>query len=193
MRPFTFTLSGIPRTKKNSSRIVRIKAKGGGRGFTKLLPSEAYEQWLEAVLLQGAQIRYQLQRAGYKLPITEEVGVKALVFRDRLSGDFTGFTQAIGDALHAPMFRFKCAACGNAQHEYSSLPTFCKNCGRTILLGKETRKGLGIILDDSQIAHFDGSRLFKDSARPRVEVTIAAFTESPVQVSLLADMGVEKW
>ncbi len=34
------------------------------------------------------------------------------------------------------------------------------------------RGGLGIILDDKQIQHWDGTRLDKDKGNPRIEVTV---------------------
>jgi hypothetical protein len=36
------------------------------------------------------------------------------------------------------------------------------------------RGGLGIVVDDKQIAHWDGSRLDKDKGNPRIEVEITA-------------------
>ena len=51
--------------------------------------------------------------------------------------------------------------------------------------GKQARKGLGIIADDVQVRSLDGSRLLKDSARPRVEITISTFDEEPIQESML--------
>ena len=47
---------------------------------------------------------------------------------------------------------------------------------------KLIRKGAGIIEDDVQIVSWDGSRLAKDAARPRIEVTV--FVVEPEQAAL---------
>ncbi len=78
---------GAPRTKKNSSRVVKA-----GR-FTKVLPSEAYERW-EAMALPQMRIA----RAG-RPPITEDVNVRAVFYRDAARGDAVGYYQALADAL----------------------------------------------------------------------------------------------
>ena len=192
MRPISFTLSSPPRTKKNSGRIIHIKGKSGGQGFTKLLPSEAYEEWLDCVLLQGAQIRYALQRSGHKLPITSPVSVRALVFRQADTGDTNGFYQAIADALHSPEYRFSCKCGARAQTEYAANPALCRTCGQLIRIGKQSRKGLGILQDDSQIQSWDGSRLYVDRANPRVQIEISAFTEV-LQQDVLEFAGAERW
>lgn len=122
-----FTIAAWPpRTKKNSSRVVKV-----GR-FTKVLPSKAFCDWQDAALLEAIQTKFSLARYGVRLPITCGVQVRALVFREASIGDAVGFYQAIGDFLQAA----------------------------------------GIIANDRQIVHWDGSRLLKDSARPRVEVEI---------------------
>lgn len=122
-----FTIAAWPpRTKKNSSRVVKV-----GR-FTKVLPSKAFCDWQDAALLEAIQTKFSLARFGVRLPITCGVQVRALVFREASIGDAVGFYQAIGDFLQAA----------------------------------------GIIANDRQIVHFDGSRLLKDSARPRIEIEI---------------------
>lgn len=104
-----FTISGPPRTKKNSSRIVTIPFKGGKRcpccgrvdGFPKLLPSKAYEEWEGFALEQCLRIKAKLRQRGIELPIAGLVSIEALIYREQLSGDTVGFYQAIGDMLQA--------------------------------------------------------------------------------------------
>lgn len=181
-----FTIGGPPRTKKTSSRIVQIPAKGTRRsmsedgainfiyenipdgcgqaqlaaairkafergfaaaksGFPRLLPSEAHEEWFTRAMQQSPIIRQRLIRAGIDIPIRDRINVRALFFRDAERGDLTGYMQALADWLQEP------------QH---------KN-------GKTTRNGAGIIGNDSQIASWDGTRMLKDAAAPRIEVQIS--------------------
>lgn len=141
----TFSITGAPRTKKTSNRIIQIKAKGGGRGFTKILPSEAHEAWFKGAMLQAGEIRRALTDAGLELPIQGDVNISAIFYRERAAGDLTGFMQALADFLQEP---------------------------RVNESGKTTRHGAGVLRDDVQIVSWDGSRLSKDSACPRIEVRI---------------------
>lgn len=147
-----------PRTKKNHPQIIpRLK-------HPVLVPSEQYTAWLKGVVRSGAAIRAQLADAGVSLPIDGPVSIAATVYRDRNVGDWTGFVDAIADALQAP--QWKCEECGQKfdlppgrwQHHHPR--------------GKKVREGLGIISDDRLIQHWDGTRLDKDSKRPRVELEI---------------------
>lgn len=140
------TIPVAPRTKKTSNRIVQIKAKGGGRGFTKILPSEAHEVWFKEAMTYAAAIRGQLNCAGVTLPLTGSLEVCATFYRDRASGDLLGYEQAFADWLQEPKTNDK---------------------------GKLVRKGAGLIRDDVQIVSWDGSRLRKDAACPRIEATIS--------------------
>lgn len=93
-------LPGIPRTKKTHQRIVRF---GRRKEFVKVLPSEAYMEWLAALLRYGPQMRAQaVHAAGVAFPIRGPVEINAQIYRDADRGDLCGFLQAIGDALQAP-------------------------------------------------------------------------------------------
>lgn len=100
-----FVIRAIPRTKKNSQRIVsmgkqcRVCGKRGG--FPKVLPSLAYEEWLESALVQCHGIRQALTNWGAVLPIEAPVGIEAHIYRDRNVGDLSNFLEAIGDMLQA--------------------------------------------------------------------------------------------
>lgn len=112
--------------------------------FTKVLPSAAHQRWFADAMQQAPQIRRRILSFGHTLPVLRPVAVKALFYRRQSSGDLTGFLQALGDFLQAPR-----------QHN-----------------GRTTRNGAGIIDDDKQIQSWDGSRLLKDAAFPRIEVSI---------------------
>jgi hypothetical protein len=151
-----FTLRAhAPRTKKTHQRIVQIKAKGGGRGFTKVLPSEAHEAWFKATLQECLVITAELRRQ-IELPIAHDLNCAALFYRDANTGDAVGYYQALADILQEQIVKD----------------------------GKVRRKGAGIILDDRQIVQWDGSRLLKDAADPRIEVTLTVVKEQPVSREL---------
>lgn len=113
---------GAPRTKKNSSSIVRA----GGKGRMRIIPSEAYRRW-ESVAVPQMRIYW----SGRK-PINWPVNVRAVFYRDANRGDAVGYYQALADALEKA----------------------------------------GVVVNDKWIWSWDGSRMEKDSDRPRVEVEI---------------------
>jgi len=80
--PITFTVFGIPRTKKTSNRIVWV------RGKPKVLPSLAWEKWVETcVIVPSTPVPYR------------EYNVTALFYRDALRGDSHGYYQGLADLL----------------------------------------------------------------------------------------------
>ena len=83
---FSAVISGPPRTKKNSSRIIRA-----GK-FPRILPSAAYAEWNASAVLQ---LRKQFRGA----PITENVNCRAIILREKAAGDAVGFYQALADTL----------------------------------------------------------------------------------------------
>lgn len=87
--PLTFVLTGAPRTKKNSGRIVRA-----GK-FPRLLPSATFCEWNALVQPQLMLLRSMT----HGLPFRGPVNVKALFLRDADRGDACGFYQALADAL----------------------------------------------------------------------------------------------
>ena len=187
-----FVLAGAVRTKKTSLRVATIPGKkdadgNRGKGFTKILPSEAFEKWLDVVVLQGPRIRMELQKQGAKLPFRNPISLKMLFYRDRDTGDLCGFEQAVQDALQVPLYRFPCSNCNKATMAEAP-PARCSTCGIPLHQGKQARKGLGIIADDVLVRSKDGSRLLKDATRPRVEIEISEFLEVPVQADGLFDV-----
>jgi hypothetical protein len=183
---FSFTLIGRtpdggpspPRTKKNSPMIVR------GMKHPVLLPSQAYTDWLRDILKSRQAIHEALVAQGATLPIRDTVSVRAIISRDRNVGDWLGFMQAVGDALQCSIYRCQRAICG--MKFYAAPVGKVCGCGSPV---KQTRKGLGVIVDDKQIAFFAGVPLELDRVNPRVEIELAVL-ESP-QASLFADVDEE--
>lgn len=165
-RAFSFTLLGAPRTKKTSNRIVQIKGKNGARGFTKILPSEAHEDWFKVAMTYAPAIRQQLVKSGAVLPLSGFIEVSATFYRERDSGDLLGYMQAIADWMQAP---------------------------KTNDQGKLVRKGAGIICDDVQIRSWDGTRLSKDAACPRIEVAFRVVADAQPKPGDLFASPEDKW
>jgi hypothetical protein len=207
MKPITVTLPGPPRTKKNRPNIFPIISaegirnlieklkraqeleKGGHREAVRALmaeimfsvqPSPDYKEWFDEMYLLRNDLVDQCKAAGFQIPFTEPVGIKALFYRDRLTGDFDGYTAALADMIQSDQWR--CKACRKKTFRIAD----CPHCGAKVCFLEHCRKGLGLIQDDKQIAHWDGTRLKKDAINPRVELTISLYDDGrPVQRGLL--------
>jgi Holliday junction resolvase RusA-like endonuclease len=91
--PFTFTILGPPRTKKNSGQVLcPFKSRNLNRHV--VLPSEAWKEWNEFAQKQLYKVRSRLPRA-YDNP----VNVAAIFYRHAHVGDAAGFYQALSDTL----------------------------------------------------------------------------------------------
>lgn len=159
MKVVCLVLPGPPRTKKTSNRIVGIGRPCrmcGKKEHQKVMPSDAHEEWFATMMTYAPAVRSQIVAQGLDIPIEYPVAVRALVYRDANQGDFTGYANAIGDLLQAPRFKD----------------------------GKTTREGLGIIDDDRQIQHWDGTRLLKDASNPRIEIELTILEEWATQQEL---------
>jgi hypothetical protein len=200
--PIHIVLPSAPVTKKNSPRVMpMISMKGikaliaelaratSHKDCVKILmrsisisvqPSENYIEWFDRQYLMRASLHSQLAAAGVRLPIMEPVAIKALIYREALRGDWTGYVDAIGDAIQADVWQ-----CQECKKKTITLAN-CPHCGASIARMRQARRGLGIIADDKQIVHWDGSRLLKDSQRPRIELTIETLRATP-QASLFAN------
>jgi len=91
-------IDGVPRTAKNSQRIAMNKKTG--KRF--IIAGKSAGTWGESavgqLMEQYAHLRHRAKgTTGYS--ITEDVHVKALIYRDRRTGDLDNFQHAIGDAL----------------------------------------------------------------------------------------------
>lgn len=107
-------------------------------------------------------IRRESQRTGVELPIVGDIAVRATFYRDRSSGDLLGYEQALADFLQEPIYRMD------------------KKTGKP----KIARDGAGVIRDDVQIVSWDGSRLMKDAANPRIEVAIEVVLDRAIPLGL---------
>lgn len=94
-RIFNFTIPGPPRTKKTHSRIITRRGTVR-RQSPLLLPSEQFIEWNQAAQMHLARIR---AASLVPLPIRELVNVRALFYREALTGDAVGYYQALADAL----------------------------------------------------------------------------------------------
>lgn len=83
------TIPGIPRTKKNSQRVVPR----GGRHIP--LPSKAWEEWA-ADAVPKLQFWAQQMRLA---PLARPLNCAALFYRDANRGDAAGFYQGLADIL----------------------------------------------------------------------------------------------
>lgn len=175
MAVYRITLAGSPpRTKKNSPQIIRF----GKTARPVLVPSEAYLAWFRDVLTLKTSIHSQLDC----LPIAEPVSIAAAIYRDAERGDWTGYVDAIADAIQTDVWQCQADKC-KAKTISLRVPVACPQCGERLRI-KHTRKGLAIILDDSQIVHWDGTRLLTDPTRPRVELTITTIPPQQQELSL---------
>ena len=124
-----FTIAGAPRSKGNSTMLVRA----GKSGRPVQLQSKQYRRWYASAAAQALAVKMRLRLDhGVTLPIAQPVRVAAVFYRDRASGDLDNYEKGLGD--------------------------FLQRCG--------------FVANDRLIASWDGSRLDKDAAKPRVEVTL---------------------
>jgi hypothetical protein len=196
MKQLRFTLLVRPTTKKTSNRIAGMGKRChscGKSSIQRVLPSEQFEEFEKTALVLGMQIIPKLRQAGAVLPITKPVHIKALFYRDRDAGDWTGFTNALADVLQGERYTVECPKCkrgrkiGMETLQGGQFRLECLGCGHewtgNAMQAKLSRRGLGIIADDELIEHWDGTRLLLDKARPRIEIEINIIP--PVQGELL--------
>ena len=94
---YRFTLYGAPRTKKTSNQASRTgkhcpKCKLG-TGMVRVFPSAQFRKWQEECA------SYVSTKPELNLALSKPLGMCALVYRDRASGDFVGYMQGISDVL----------------------------------------------------------------------------------------------
>ena len=91
-------IEGIPRTAKNSQRIFRNKRTGAAF----IVAGKSAESWgaqaVRQLIEQYSNLRHRANHTA-DCRITQDVHVKALIYRDRRVGDLDNFEHAIGDAL----------------------------------------------------------------------------------------------
>lgn len=90
-----FSILGDPRTKKNHTRIIRV------RGVPRIVQAESHDAWAQSAQLQ-LQAQWSAQRPrgmGDGLPDDNPKNLRALVYRDRAVGDLGNYLAAICDVL----------------------------------------------------------------------------------------------
>ncbi len=91
---FRFTVTGAPRTKKNSGQMVPAISQAG-KAFVRVVPSEAYRKWHKQ-----AEPQLQVFKIQQRIPaIDTPVNVAAIFYRDVDTGDAVGYYQGLADAL----------------------------------------------------------------------------------------------
>ena len=167
-----FTLPVVPRTKKTSNRIIGMGRRCnccGKHEIQRVMPSEQFEALLADCLWLASQVKDLIEKAspGIQLPLVDPVHCCAQFYRDADAGDPLGYEQALGDILQAPRWKCSKRGCGKIARAGEDC-----SCGALWGTMKESRKGMGIIDDDVQIRHWDGTRLHVDTARPRIEIVL---------------------
>lgn len=90
-----FVINGRPVTKKNSQRIMRGK---NGQPF--VAQSVNAKTWEENAIIQlRTQLYHARQRGPVAAPLGIPVNLRALVYRERATGDLGNFLSAVCDAL----------------------------------------------------------------------------------------------
>lgn len=82
------TIIGAPRTKKNSQRIMRGR---GGRPF--VAQSAQHDAWAGPAILQLRA------RWGLRTPLDGHINLRALIYRERATGDLGNYLAAVCDVL----------------------------------------------------------------------------------------------
>jgi Holliday junction resolvase RusA-like endonuclease len=89
-----FVILGPPVTKKNSQQIA-VNKKTGARF---VVQSEKQKKWSKSA---KEQLRWQFRVGQFPCAITDPVNVKAIVYRERATGDLLNYLAAVSDALEA--------------------------------------------------------------------------------------------
>jgi hypothetical protein len=111
-------------------------------------------KWFKEAMRSVPQIKAWARQNGVELPMKGQVWVKAIFYLENaIQGDLTGYEQALADWLQAPKINF------------DAKPP------------RMTRDGAGIIVDDKNIASWDGSRVRIDRQNPRIEIEIRPYQE----------------
>lgn len=95
MTTYHLTVTGAPRTKKTSNRLVKV-----GR-FRKVLPSKAWEHWVKHARVQGTMDATDMtwHYTERMLPLAVPLHITAIFYRDARRGDLVGYMQGLADLL----------------------------------------------------------------------------------------------
>lgn len=152
-RPLRLVLSDAPRTKKTHNRIISIGAKcrACGRGTPRVMPSEQWTAWSDRIVPLLRAALFQLLRGS----ALSRVGTGPLVYVEA-SGDFAG---AIARPVNCAAIFYRDRAAGDSHGFYQGLADVLQEAD--------------VVADDKWIVSWDGSRLDKDAAQPRVELVLS--------------------
>lgn len=152
---FRLVILGAPRTKKTSNRLGWRYSRALGKKVRVILPSAAWSQWAKGATIIVREIgrscsgTYFIHGRGKKLC----PGVYTYE-----GSFFLGLRPLTTARLRCIAKFYRQSLTGDASGYYQGLGD---------LLEKR-----GVIANDSQIADWNGSELLKDSACPRVELTL---------------------
>ncbi len=165
-----FVISGAPRSKKTSQQIVTIPAKGSRRcrACGQCAGPEKCDECGQ-LIAKGFKkiIPSDAYEAWHKEAMVQLMIVKAKL-RQR------GVEVPITDLINVRALFYQDVDRADAVGLYEGLG--------------DTLQDAGIIENDKQIAHWDGSRRLKDKARPRIEVWLTVISTAPAQGSLLGEV-----
>lgn len=152
---FSLVILGAPRTKKTSNRLGWRYSRRLGRKVRVVLPSAAWSRWAKGAVIVVREAGRSCSGT-YFMPGR---GRKLWPVRYTYEGAFFLGLHPVTAA------RVRCVAKFYRQAQTGDASGFYQGLGD--LLEKR-----GVIANDSQIADWNGSELLKDSACPRVELTL---------------------
>jgi hypothetical protein len=168
-----FTLFCIPRTKKNHPQLVPASQIQGG--MARILPSKAFSVMFKAAKPHITKLRKDFAARGVTIPIEAPVAISAQFYRKQRSGDWDGFVAGLLDMLQwKDSIKPDCenCECRASEHAKGFCPTGKAGGYRRAQGAKNTYVYRGLIQDDIQVRHMDGTRLHVDHKNPRIEVCI---------------------
>lgn len=139
----TFVVEGPPRTKKTSNRIVTFHGRDRSTGK----PKEFHK------LLPSEQFEQWFKDAMTLAPFC------------RRELEAQGLQLPVSGPVQVTAIFYRDADRGDLTGYMQALADWMQSSNKH-------RTGAGIIVDDVQIYSWDGSRLAKDAARPRIEVLL---------------------
>jgi len=96
---YQFVIEGPPKTKKNSMRIFRNK-KTGAPFITQSAQQKAWARDAVRQLREAMRISDDILEE-QAFPVSDLVNMRAVVYRERATGDLLNYLAAVSDALEA--------------------------------------------------------------------------------------------
>ncbi len=143
--------------------------------MVRILPSEAFTTMFRECKPHITKLRKDFAAVGVPMPIADPVCISAQFYRKQNSGDWNGFTQALGDILewHSSI-KPDClnCECPAVAHKGGHCPTGRAGGYKRPPGAKDNKVYKGLIQNDVLIRHWDGTRLHVDHKHPRIEVCL---------------------